>query len=373
VIGRLAVAILVAAALVAGAPFVGQIRGAIRAAFPGQYRLIVGSMVAAGAVAAIAAAVRRIRDRRGRRYAAILSAIGGASAYVAAFRTGNPDVDVVEAFHVVEYGLITFLFYRVWRDRGDASAIVVPGLAAVTVGVADEAMQWFVPARVGEIRDVALNAAAIGCGLLFSVGCEPPGSSVKADPLTSRALVGAALLQTLWAVGVFAGVVHLGHRVEIGSVAFLSRYTAAALDAAAADRSARWRVHPPTELRRFSREDQYLAEGAWHIQRRNQAWTDGDIQGAWAENHILERFFAPVLDTPSYVATAVSRWGAEQRTDAERKAGSSGVAAPYVSRANPFPIYAWPRGWFLVGLACVSALLSRWCLYNAPRRSEEEL
>ena len=45
-IGRLAVAVSAAAILVVGAPFVGQIRGAIRSAFPEYYRLIIGGLIA---------------------------------------------------------------------------------------------------------------------------------------------------------------------------------------------------------------------------------------------------------------------------------------------------------------------------------------
>ena len=39
----------------------------------------------------------------------------------------------------------------------------------------DEWFQWFVPARVGEMRDVFMDGIAIGCGLLFSLGVAPPG------------------------------------------------------------------------------------------------------------------------------------------------------------------------------------------------------
>ena len=47
-------------------------------------------------------------------------------------------------------------------ERLDAAAIVLPALAAFVVGIGDEAVQWFIPARVGELRDVWLNSVAIG-------------------------------------------------------------------------------------------------------------------------------------------------------------------------------------------------------------------
>ena len=42
-------------------------------------------------------------------------ALAFAGWYSLAEATGNPDVDVVQRFHFIEYGVITFLFYRAWR------------------------------------------------------------------------------------------------------------------------------------------------------------------------------------------------------------------------------------------------------------------
>ena len=45
---------------------------------------------------------------------------------------------------------------------------------------------------------------------------------------------------------------------------------------------------------------------------------------AWRENLILERYFAPVLDTPTYASPQANRWPPEQRADLERRAGACG-------------------------------------------------
>ena len=66
---------VVAAALVLSAPFVGQIRSAVRREFPGQYLLILAGAAGVGLAVALAAAVWRIRDRRAARYGAIALAI----------------------------------------------------------------------------------------------------------------------------------------------------------------------------------------------------------------------------------------------------------------------------------------------------------
>src|SRR5687768_7074869 len=167
--GRLLVALVASLAIVLGAPFVGELRAALQRTLPDQYRTIIAGIVVAAVIAAVAAALHRIRERRALRYGLLAAAVAGAAVYAAGMRTGNADVDVVELFHFVEYGGVTFLFYRVWHGRQDASALVLPVLGGVMVGTLDEFLQWYVPLRVGELHDVFLNVAAIACGLVFSV------------------------------------------------------------------------------------------------------------------------------------------------------------------------------------------------------------
>src|SRR5712692_8049072 len=113
----MAVAVLFALFLIAGAPFVGQIRTTLRSAFPGHFAAIIGGIVAAALGAAIVAAVVRIRERRALRYGALAFALAVGVAFASVLRTGRADVDVVETFHFVEYGFLTLLFYRAWRAR----------------------------------------------------------------------------------------------------------------------------------------------------------------------------------------------------------------------------------------------------------------
>lgn len=343
---------LAAAAVVLSAPFMGQIRAALRAAFPGSFATVVAGSVALAIAAAVAVAILRIRARRSVRYAAIVSAVGVGTAYSLATASGTPDVDAVERVHFLEYGLISLLFYRAWRPRSDLSVVAIPIASALIVGTLEEWFQWFIPNRVGEARDVLLNLVAIGCGLAFSIGVEPPARfSWRLRPGSARAIglwSGAAVLT----FALFVDGVHLGHEVrDPGTPAFKSRYTSGELLAHARVRAERWRNAPPTTLVRLSREDQYMDEGLWHIRRRNEAWAANDVAAAWNENRILETFFAPVLDTPSYAVPTVSRWPASQRAEAEQRRPAD--SATYVSRAEPYPLLVWPRGAFwLAALAC---------------------
>ena len=314
-------------------------------------------------VTGVAAAVRHIRDRHARRYGAIAAAMVVAAAYSLSTATGSADVDWAERVHLVEYGLIAFLFYRAWRAAGDVTCLVLPVLAGLFVGLAEEWLQWFIPVRVGELHDVLLNLVAVSCGLVFSVAADPPEALSWRVHASSRRRV--AVVGSLVALGFafFVDQVHLGHVIARGGVGvFRSHYTEARLAELSRERAARWRVSPPTVLRRLAREDQYMDEGLWHVRRRNLV----DPPEAWAENRILEAFYAPVLDTPSYASATGHRWAPDQRVAMEEQAaGDRGVM---VSRAEPYPIYTFPRWWlWSAALAAVAALIG----YGGwPQRTE---
>ena len=348
---------VVAAALVLSAPFIGQIRSALRRAFPGQFVTIVGAVVAAAVAAAIIVAIVRIRNRRASRYAAIGVALAIGVAYAFATRTGRPDVDVVERVHFVEYGIVTYLFYRAWRGVDDLSRFVLPLLAGVIVGTCEEWFQWFVPVRVGEVKDVFLNAVAIGCGLLVSYAIDPPSRITRGMPRKSLARIAVLSAAVLLVFGIFFHVVHLGYDVTDQAIGtFRSRYDESRLLQLSADRALGWREDPPLKLVRMSREDQYMTEGVVHVQRRNEAWAAGDVAAAWAENLILEKYFAPVLDTPSYVSPSGHRWPAAQRSDAHARVAAARRQS-YVSEAYPYRLYVWPRLAYWVVVLTVGALL----------------
>jgi len=364
---RFILAIVVATALVLSAPFIGFVRSWIRATFPGQFVRIVGGAIAVLAAAAIVAAILRIRQNRLLRYGALLAAVAGAIWFSIVEATGNADVDVVQRFHFVEYGIITFLFYRAWRALEDPAILLLPALAGLLVGTADEWLQWFIPNRVGEIADILLNGIAIGCGLLFSVGADPPARFTWSMRPGSILRVGRLAAATVVALALFVHIVHLGDDINDREVGvFKSRYSMTALPALAAAKRAEWQMHPPPlTLQRVSREDQYMAEGVTHVQRRNELLGADQAKGAWMENLILEKYYAPVLDTPSYVSRTGHRWSAEQRASVDVRAAGSDPS--YVSAANPYPIFAWSRSVFWVASGIAAAAV--WIAARLAERS----
>ena len=332
------------ALIVFGSPYVGELRGALRSSFPDEYPWIIGGVTATAVIVAIGWAVTRLRrsqhesapDLSARqplwvRYTLVIAAVAVSAVYARTVSTGNSEVDLVEAFHFVQYGLVVYLFYRHWRRRPDLSGVAFTACAGLALGVADEWVQWFVPGRVGEMHDVLLNAVAVGCGLLVCMAVHPASSLALPQERASRLALGAAASGLLLAFAGFVDSVHLGYEVQDGKAGvFRSRFSTQALAEAASNRPERWKLAPPP-VRGFRHEDHYLSEGEWHVQQRNIAVGLRDWRTVLGEDAILERFYAPVLEIRG-------RWSADQRSEFERNAGGL-ERASYRSDAAPYPIY----------------------------------
>ena len=310
---RVALAVAAAAAVILSAPFVQQ-------GFTAVYTIFPAIGVAATALplgVAVLVAAARIRHQRRLRFAALVLSVAIGAAYVR-INALTP----TESFHFVEYGLVACLFYLALLPADDGSILVLPLIAGIATGILDEWFQWFVPIRAGEMRDIALNAVASVCGVVFAVSLRPPPRLTLGLARRSAARVALSATAALALLACFAVTVHVGYEVhdpEIGM--FVSRFTPAQLAALAKERGAQWRASSPVAIHRLSREDQYLSEGLWHVQRRNEAWKNDDIPAAWRENLILERFFAPVLDAQTYASDTAQRWPAEQRAEAASRPG----------------------------------------------------
>lgn len=329
-----------AALVILSSPYVVPIVGAAQSAFGTDYRTTIGALLALSAAALLAIAVARVRDRFLRRYGMLALAVAASALYMGVFGTGNPDIDLVEAFHFVEYGVAAALFHVAWRRYRDARRVVFPLLAGVAAGILDEWLQWFIPSRVGEAHDVLIDLAAVAVGLVAAAAIDPPGThawSVRGG--AARAVTGATTA-ALVLFAAFFYTVHVGYEIrdaEIG--AFRSRYDGVTLQLLAVERARAWRAGAPAYATRFSREDHYFSEALWHVQERNEAAGRGDRQTAWRENRILEKFFTPVLDSPALAPRY--RWTPEQRALMDAAAPPLAGSA-YESAAQPFPIYVLP-------------------------------
>ncbi len=354
---RLLIACAASAAVVLAAPFMGRLQAVLRSSLSTRaYVLLLGVAVGGAILGAISTAFVRIRERRAVRLLIMAGACMAGALYVQVNSTGVPEIDAVERVHFVTYGMIAVLFYRVWRRVGDPSALVVPILSAFVVGTLDEWLQWFIPYRVGEMHDVFLNLTAIVCGVMFAVALEPPPAFTRRVSAEGWQRMGLAAAVVVLVFGGFVGVVHVGHHHRIDGVGrFASRHSVAELDALKRDRATRWVIEPPIGIPRFSREDQYLDEAFWHVRERNRLWDEGDVTGAWHENLVLERFFTPVLDIPTYASPTGTRWPPEHRADAQARADAT---RDFVSVAEAYPIYPWSKTLYWTAVVAGAALLA---------------
>jgi hypothetical protein len=295
-----------------------------------------------------------------------------AVAYSAWNTTASAERNAVERFHFLQYGAITFLFYRAWRPLDDAGVIVLPILAGLIVSAAEEWLQWFIPNRVGEINDLLLNLVAIVCGLLFSLGVHPAGGLRRVSAPDTKRRVATLAIAALAAVALFIHVVHLGYVVKDAEIGrFTTRFPVERLAELQKERAARWAVSPPpTRLVRLSREDQFLSEGMEHVRERNELWASGDIRSAWLENRILEKYYAPVLHAPTHEG-AGHRWADAQRADAQHRASTADDVGEFVSAAYPYRIYAWSKRLFWSVIVLLAAVVA-WSggLAGAGRKRE---
>jgi hypothetical protein len=92
-----------------------------------------------------------------------LLALFGVYVYLLMFLSQSP----AERFHLAEYGLLGFFIFRALRlDVPPVAAYFVAWGIAIVLGMGDEGIQWVLPNRVFEWKDVGINALSSGLGLL---------------------------------------------------------------------------------------------------------------------------------------------------------------------------------------------------------------
>jgi VanZ family protein len=98
----------------------------------------------------------------------------------------NPE----EAIHFIEYGLLGFFLFRAFRHHIDDKSIYFAAfLMGTLVGTFDEILQWIVPGRYFDLRDVGLNALSSGLfQILLWKGVGPKLRSNKIQPKSIRSI-----------------------------------------------------------------------------------------------------------------------------------------------------------------------------------------
>jgi VanZ family protein len=75
-----------------------------------------------------------------------------------------------EAIHFLEYGILGFFLYQALKHHvRDKGIYFIAFLIGALVGIFDETLQWMIPRRVWDFRDLGINALSVG---LFLVAIE---------------------------------------------------------------------------------------------------------------------------------------------------------------------------------------------------------
>ena len=138
-------------------PFVRRLRELFVARWSAE---LIGYAVMAVVVAGAGAAIVALRRRQSRIHvadAAWLLAVAVVLVVWTHHLMGQPE----EAIHFLEYGVLGALLYRALRTQiPDATVFIAAALIGTMVGTVDEIIQWVVPGRYWDFRDIVLNGSA---------------------------------------------------------------------------------------------------------------------------------------------------------------------------------------------------------------------
>ena len=85
----------------------------------------------------------------------------------------NEDFFAHKLVHVLEYGLLTFLFFRAFylslgKKLTLTQQLLAAAICTLLYGISDEVHQLFVPSRTGKLRDVFIDGIGISIVVLYT-------------------------------------------------------------------------------------------------------------------------------------------------------------------------------------------------------------
>ena len=66
-----------------------------------------------------------------------------------------------ERMHLVEYGILGIIIFSSNRKQGTIFAFLAAGCVGLAAGSVDEIVQWMLPYRIGDIRDVFFDLSGV--------------------------------------------------------------------------------------------------------------------------------------------------------------------------------------------------------------------
>ena len=75
-----------------------------------------------------------------------------------------------ERIHLLEYGLLSYLVFKMYRSEQPPLSLYWQSFLTVSfLGTLDEIIQYFIPSRVGDVRDIILNIISGLLGLVLTI------------------------------------------------------------------------------------------------------------------------------------------------------------------------------------------------------------
>lgn len=305
-----------------------------------------------------------------------------------------------EAVHFLEYGLLGLLLFHALRHHiHDKSVYLTAFLIGGLVGIFDEVLQWMIPRRIWDIRDIGLNALSCGlCQIAIWKGIRPKFTSSRVQPKSFRTLsyfiviimilLALSLSNTPARVGMYtealpflsflqkeepmAEDIHKHRDPEIGI--FYSRLTLEELKRIDTERAEEY----GSILEEWSKRNYgdflktfpgyarpFLHEMRVHIFRRNRRFwlsTQEDIPEkrenhlfiAYKENLILEKYFGRTLEK------SPDKWPQRRTRRIESEIDKSSFYRSPVSAATYFPLDDLVLWAIVVGMVVVIFVLNFW-------------
>ena len=174
-------------------PFIRIFREYFVARWPAE---LIGIGVILVVVAVCAAGLFLLRRRRPRLPIADAAGLIAIAAVLVIWTwrlMGQPE----ETVHFLEYGVLGVLLFRALSTHiHDSSVFAAGALIGIFVGIVDEIIQWFVPGRYWDYRDIVLNG---GASILVQIAISrlPPAPSLPISRGSLRRLcrlVGAVVM-----------------------------------------------------------------------------------------------------------------------------------------------------------------------------------
>ena len=175
-------------------PLVRSLREFFVARWPAELIGIAVILVVVAVCAAGLIVLRRRRQRLPVADAALLLAVTAVLVIWTWRLMGQPE----ETIHFLEYGVLGVLLFRALHTGiHDSSIFVVGALIGILVGIFDEIIQWFVPGRYWDYRDIALNG---GASILVQIAISrlaPASSPISRGSLRRLCRLAAAVVMLL--------------------------------------------------------------------------------------------------------------------------------------------------------------------------------